>query len=513
MLCGGSPSVYAQSINTTNSSNTTGYAPIVISEVLPGNTDSASQEFIELYNQSTQSIDLHKDTWQLQIATSTATDWTRAKTVNLTGIFYPGTYMLLSSSYIAAGQTEPYLNNYASAHFSSGMTGASGHVRLINKVSLATTQPAISAVEWSTRKDSGEATSPAIAPFSSLSLADALQAGASIKRRLHATSHQFVQTLALTAQDTSAGQNQTSDLLQSTCPSPTANNTSAYQVTAEQGPIATDIDNDNQSCIEQDEQETTPDVLLPDNQQGQPEVQNEGLASPQITELLPNPASPATDGEDEFIELYNPNQGSFDLSGYTLEVMSTSIKQYVIPEGTAIAALGYITFMSSQTHLSLPNTSAQVVLRSPGKQGLSQSDIYSTAKEGQSWAYIDGVWQWTLRQTPGTANIRSQPIAATAAKVSTAVATSKAKVAAKTAATKAKATTKSAKSKSTKATKADVSKAQTVAKVTTMSPLHPVVLAVVGGFAILYGAYEYRGDVANKIHQFRTNRANRRANR
>ena len=52
MLCALSPSAFAQSDSVQNVANEDMYAPIVISEVLPGTLDSASQEFIELYNQS-----------------------------------------------------------------------------------------------------------------------------------------------------------------------------------------------------------------------------------------------------------------------------------------------------------------------------------------------------------------------------------------------------------------------------------------------------------------------------
>jgi len=83
-------------------------SPILITEMSPGTEVSASQEFIELYNQSTQAIDLNAGNWQLQIASSKATSWDKAKTISLDGTFYPGTYLLVSSDYKASGYNKSY---------------------------------------------------------------------------------------------------------------------------------------------------------------------------------------------------------------------------------------------------------------------------------------------------------------------------------------------------------------------------------------------------------------------
>ena len=49
-----------------------------------------------------------------------------------------------------------------------------------------------------------------------------------------------------------------------------------------------------------------------------------GLSAPQISELLPNPAGTGNDATDEFIELYNPNDQPFDLSGFVLQTGLTT---------------------------------------------------------------------------------------------------------------------------------------------------------------------------------------------
>ncbi len=229
---------------------------------------------------------------------------------------------------------------------------------------------------------------------------------------------------------------------------------------------------------------------------------NAGLASPQLTELLPNPGSPQTDAEDEFIELYNPNDTSFDLSGYVIEVGTTTKHRYIIAQGVSVASHNYLAFFSADTGLALSNTGGQVRLIDLQESTVSQTDVYGTAKDNQSWMIVNGVWQWTAQPTPNAANVIGSVGVLTAA--------SKKSAAVKKAA-KAK-TTSAAKAKSTKsAPKTDVG--QLVASTPSDTPLHPGVLALIGVSALLYGAYEYRRDVANKFHQFRSDRAARRAAR
>ncbi len=81
-----------------------------------------------------------------------------------------------------------------------------------------------------------------------------------------------------------------------------------------------------------------------------------GLAAPQITEVLPNPASPQTDADDEFIELYNSNNTAFDLTGFTLQVGLTTKHNYTFPPGTNLPARGYTAYLSTDTNLSSSNS-------------------------------------------------------------------------------------------------------------------------------------------------------------
>jgi hypothetical protein len=221
---------------------------------------------------------------------------------------------------------------------------------------------------------------------------------------------------------------------------------------------------------------------------------DKGLAAPQITELLPNPAGTGTDDTDEFIELYNPNAVPFDLAGFTLQTGLTTKHDYTFASGTTLPAKSFKAFYSADTGLTLSNTSGQAALLDPFGKALSQAAQYGSAKDGQTWALANGKWYWTTSPTPNAANVVRQPVS-TASK--------------STASSKTSSSQSGVQGASTAA--AGSSDAQdTVAQ---QVPIHPLVLAVVGVIAVGYGVYEYRHDIANKIYQFRRNRKPGRAAR
>lgn len=219
---------------------------------------------------------------------------------------------------------------------------------------------------------------------------------------------------------------------------------------------------------------------------------DKGLKAPQLSEILPNPASPQTDAEDEFIELYNPNNKQFDLSGFMLQTASTSstaTHTYHFPAGTSIGAGSFKAFKSGQTHLALSNGGGQVWLVDPLGTTLDTCDPYGTAKDGQSWVDANGKWQWTLQATPGLTN-----------KIATPIATSSSS---KTATVGGKKVTAIAKSSGNSG---NTLGASTNASTTQPLSIHPLTLAIIVASALLYGAYEYRHDLALKYRQFRRNR-------
>lgn len=214
-----------------------------------------------------------------------------------------------------------------------------------------------------------------------------------------------------------------------------------------------------------------------------------GLAAPQISEVQPNPAPPKTDADDEYIELYNSNTKPFDLSGFILQVGSTTVHKYTFPPRTSLKPRSFSAFYPSDTNLSLSNSGGQVKLLDPDGNLLGQTDAYSKAKDGYAWMSADGLWQWTTTPTPDAANILTPP--------NTSQSAGQAGAAVKAAKTSAS----SPVTAGSQVPPADGAKS---------SGLHPAVLAGIGSLAVVYALYEYRHDLANYLYRFRRYRASRR---
>jgi hypothetical protein len=486
-------------------------SPLLITEVQMGSATSASEEFIELLNTTTASIDLSAHAWQLQVASSSATDWSSPlRTVTLTGVVQPGRYYIAASTYSSAGQTVQYLPDSASMSFRAGLAATAGHVRLVYAANqtqpdgtCASTSTVADEVEWTIAKSNSSTTASLDGrqPFAQAKSSGAA-AGSSLQRLSLASTGSYIDT-----------DNDMADFGISTSPSPDAGNTVTSETSGVPQP-SVPLPEDGCS-IAPAGSGSGDDDGTGDDDSGDPNdtdpAPNSGLLAPQLSEVLPNPAAPQTDEADEFIEIYNPNDTAFDLGGYMLTVGTATTHSYTFPDGTVLAAGAFTSFYSADTGLSLSNSGGQVQLIDPNDTVLCKSDAYGTAKEGQSWAFIDGTWQWTTVPTPNAANVAvSAPAAAVKA------ATTKTPAAKK--ATTAKAAT--AKAKTTAAKKPKKAAAKTTKTSTfaanaadSKSPLHPAILATVVLLAVLYGAYEYRQDMANYVRRFRDNRAHRRKNR
>lgn len=213
-----------------------------------------------------------------------------------------------------------------------------------------------------------------------------------------------------------------------------------------------------------------------------------GLAAPQISEALPNPAPPQTDADNEFIELYNSNSKPFDLSDFILQVGTTTIHKYTFPAGTTIEPKAFSAFYSSDTGLSLSNSEGRVAFLDPGGNTLDKTDEYMGAKDGYAWVRADGLWQWTIKPTPGAANIILAPPPTGNSSKSTSGGRVKGA-----------------------STSGGVSLVTPSAATPSATQVHPLVLAGIGSAALLYALYEYRHDMANHLYKFRRYRAARRA--
>lgn len=493
--------------------NVSGASPVIITEVQPGSPESASQEFIELYNATGQDIDLQARSWRLEIASSTAVDWSNPyRVVPLRGMLAAGQTYVIASEYKNADQTVRYLASVADVWFSPGLTASAGHIRLAydtytdGETGCRATTAVADVVEWSGTNGSNP-------------VASSLDGRSLYVDNARSISNRF----ALQRVTTETGYVDTdTDMLDFMVAEPTPGEGWQPPVgSLPENPVVSPGD----SCTPMplpplppnepsEPVETTP--LPPENgSDGQePEAGGEDMPSPpvnqglypvRISELLPNPGPPRLDSTDEYIELYNPNSEPFTLDGYMLEAGETTKRRYVFPTGTILAPQAYAAYYILQTGLSLSNDMGSVRLVDREGAEVFGTDTYAHAPEDKAWAYVAGTWQWTDMATPNALNILVTPPVVTSAKKTAVSTTTK-----KAAAVKAASTTKTPKTTSAKAEQPKQPVALAASTADARRPVHAAILVAIGGFAVLYGAYEYRHDLANRFHQLRSYRAHRR---
>lgn len=139
---------------------------------------------------------------------------------------------------------------------------------------------------------------------------------------------------------------------------------------------------------------------------------SETLLHPIITELLPNPKG--SDTGNEFIELYNPNPDTtIELSRYRLHTGTSLTKSVTFPAGAALAPLEYKSFYNSEMNFTLTNTNDAVQLFYNGV-AIGEPVAYSSPKDDQVWALVAGEWVYLAEQTPGAQNPDTIPLATVA---------------------------------------------------------------------------------------------------
>ncbi len=418
---------------------------VVITEVQTGSQASASEEFIELINASSSAVDISN--WRVEYYPASTTNFDKPlRSILLHGLLPVGEHYLLTS--------KDYLADKANDSFSAVLAASGGHLRLIqqdNGQSIVKDQ-----LSWGS----------ILTPTAGI---PALEPGKSAQRKIENNSPVYTGDM----------------LVDFTQDNPTPQGTKLLQEPPDE-PKSTP-------------QATIPTTSEPVNTISTVDIEqlSESSIFPKITEIMPNPAPPLTDADDEFIELYNESTQAFDLTGYKLQTGSTFNHSYTFPDGSVLGAGVYNAYYVSQTNATLANTGGKVRLVSPTGQVISQTESYADADDGQSWAWDGQSWMWSTKPTPGAQNIISVPKITTntaaSAKSTSKKSTSKPK--AKTTATKA-----SAKTTKPKAS-AVVDQAGSSGTPSTKANLHPLVLAGVGGVALLYGAYEYRQDIANAFYK------------
>ena len=121
-----------------------------------------------------------------------------------------------------------------------------------------------------------------------------------------------------------------------------------------------------------------------------------------INEVLPN--AKGSDTGHEFIEFYNPNDWEVDLGDYILRTGPTLISWYNLEGFAPIPPHSYFAIDNTRIPYSLLNTASLVQLTNFDGDVLSEMEGYTDPAEDMAWAYINGLWEYTSRPTPGAEN-------------------------------------------------------------------------------------------------------------
>lgn len=123
-----------------------------------------------------------------------------------------------------------------------------------------------------------------------------------------------------------------------------------------------------------------------------------------LSEILPNPIG--DEENDEFIEIYNPNDFEIDLESWILKDSSAS-GSYIFNENQKISARAYFTIYRKDFDFALNNSGGEeIYLISPNKRVQSKVD-YESAKENVSYNFDleTNTWRWSKFLTPNEKNI------------------------------------------------------------------------------------------------------------
>lgn len=126
-----------------------------------------------------------------------------------------------------------------------------------------------------------------------------------------------------------------------------------------------------------------------------------------INEILPSPSGP--DAEEEWIEIFNPNDFEVDISGWKLQDIVGRTKIYTFPKETKITAKGFLVLRRPITKITLNNDGDGLKLID--LDGTTIDEVsYEKAKEGKSFAKTETGWIWSEILTPGAPNTSPSPI-------------------------------------------------------------------------------------------------------
>lgn len=426
---------------------------VVIAALQTGQTNATGNDFIILYNPTDDDVDVTG--WKMQYRSATATGdatWTTKRTLACVNAAADCHVTIAPKASLVASTYA--INNVQVQPLTSGFSGDGGQIRLLQPAGNGSNAAVIDLLGYGSAATAEGGKAAAAPPVNQ----------AIIRKNVEG----FIVDTDVNADDFVVG---------CLAIDSTTLNQMPLASTCEQAADTTDDNTDNQT--QTTDSTNSEDTYLPLT----------------INELLPDPATPATDASDEFIEMFNPNDVAVNAAGYRLQTGSSFQNSFTLDDQT-VAAGDYIVVYSAQSHLSLTNSGTPVRLLDPNDTVVDNVASYGIAKTGQAWAKTINGWQWTTTPTPGAANIVTQPIVVTA--------TPKATNPIKPPATKTVTTTKTATPKTTKVTAAKTPKTTKTATTDSQNPPKQsssdmtsyVLFGLIGLGAACYVGYEYRHEIA-----------------
>lgn len=390
---------------------------IVISQIQLNNTSSASNEFIEIYNNSSNDVEVTN--WCLYYASASSIQ--NGSKIACFLVENDSIHLYLPShsfSFLISNQLASATPDLGSdLKFSATLSDTAGHLRLINGSGVE-----IDKVGWGKTAVSAEgglpaATSSAGKVISRKVLGDgALQDtdNNSVDFELSLPKASYLYGSLYEIQDlcrnivgiqSTIPNGYNVDIAGICTPPPVdiCNNLDGLQLVVPSGYL---LVSDGNCQIDVCSNIDGAQAVLPDNLVSGADNSCIAKSLPlQISEILPN--ATGVDTGNEFIEIYNPNNIDVDLSGYIFSIGPSYNLSYDFPEGSRIRPNQYFVLFNDEIKFKLINTSGSVKLQAMDGYFTYETDIYDSPDEGVSWALIDGVWQYTNQPTPGNSNLVS----------------------------------------------------------------------------------------------------------
>jgi hypothetical protein len=138
--------------------------------------------------------------------------------------------------------------------------------------------------------------------------------------------------------------------------------------------------------------------------------EEERLRRVRINEFLAN-----SEGEMDWVELYNPDDDPVDLSGVWLSDRPWELARYALPAGTAVPGRGFLVLHQADFEFGLSSEGEAIFLTEPGLSFVVDGYAYGPQRRGVSLGrHPDGGWSWYELDPPspgvGNAPRRLRPV-------------------------------------------------------------------------------------------------------